>query len=100
MLKSCVSLQNLCKLSSLINSFRRRLTIYTTVIETLKLPRYLGNGLFKFILPIISIIQCVVKSDAEETERKNELREKAKKELDDWYRHHAEQLEKTKENNR
>jgi hypothetical protein len=38
--------------------------------------------------------------DAEEEIRKKELKEKAKKELDDWYKHHGEQLEKTKENNR
>ncbi|KAK3782412.1 hypothetical protein RRG08_033053 [Elysia crispata] len=38
--------------------------------------------------------------DQEEEVRKKELREKAKKELDDWYKHHQEQLEKTKENNR
>uniref|UniRef100_A0A2C9K0C6 Clathrin light chain n=1 Tax=Biomphalaria glabrata TaxID=6526 RepID=A0A2C9K0C6_BIOGL len=40
------------------------------------------------------------KKDIEEEKRKLELKEKAKKELDDWYKHHAEQLEKTKENNR
>ncbi|BFZ21434.1 hypothetical protein BsWGS_24471 [Bradybaena similaris] len=40
------------------------------------------------------------KKDTEEEQRKKELKEKAKKELDDWYKHHAEQLEKTKENNR
>ncbi|GFS22792.1 clathrin light chain [Elysia marginata] len=38
--------------------------------------------------------------DEEEEVRKKELKEKAKKELDDWYKHHQEQLEKTKENNR
>ena len=38
--------------------------------------------------------------DEEEGEKKTEMREIAKKELDDWYKHHAEQLEKTKENNR
>ncbi|RUS88231.1 hypothetical protein EGW08_003997 [Elysia chlorotica] len=38
--------------------------------------------------------------DKEEEVRKKELREKAKKELDDWYKHHQEQQEKTKENNR
>ncbi|CAC5371216.1 Clathrin light chain B,Clathrin light chain,Clathrin light chain A [Mytilus coruscus] len=38
--------------------------------------------------------------DKEEEERKIDMRESAKKELDDWYKHHAEQLEKTKENNR
>ncbi|KAH9490547.1 hypothetical protein Btru_034078 [Bulinus truncatus] len=40
------------------------------------------------------------KKDAEEEKRKKELMEKAKKELDDWYKHHAEQFEKTRENNR
>merc|ERR1711923_289328 len=40
------------------------------------------------------------KKDAEEEQKKNELREIAKKELDDWYKHHNEQMQKTKENNR
>ncbi|XP_076437526.1 clathrin light chain B-like isoform X2 [Babylonia areolata] len=39
------------------------------------------------------------KDEAEE-KMKEEWRQKAKKELDDWYKHHLEQLEKTKENNR
>ncbi|KAK7091784.1 clathrin light chain A-like isoform X2 [Littorina saxatilis] len=38
--------------------------------------------------------------DQQEDKAKEEWRQKAKKELDDWYKHHAEQLEKTKENNR
>jgi len=40
------------------------------------------------------------KKDAEEEAKKQELREIAKKELDDWYKHHNEQMQKTKENNR
>ncbi|KAL5014835.1 hypothetical protein ScPMuIL_009105 [Solemya velum] len=40
------------------------------------------------------------KKDAEEEEKKLEWAEAAKKELDDWYKHHTEQLEKTKDNNR
>ncbi|XP_035826001.1 clathrin light chain B isoform X2 [Aplysia californica] len=40
------------------------------------------------------------KKDSEEDKKKLELKEVAKKELDDWYKHHTEQLEKTKENNR
>ena len=39
-------------------------------------------------------------TDAESEEKKREWREIAKKELEDWYRHRAEQLEKTKKNNR
>lgn len=42
----------------------------------------------------------IEKKDSEEEKKKQELREIAKKELDDWYKHHNEQLEKTKENNR
>lgn len=40
------------------------------------------------------------KKDESEEKAKEEWRGKAKKELDDWYKHHAEQLEKTRENNR
>uniref|UniRef100_A0A0B6Y8R1 Clathrin light chain n=1 Tax=Arion vulgaris TaxID=1028688 RepID=A0A0B6Y8R1_9EUPU len=40
------------------------------------------------------------KKDAEEEKKRKELKEKAKKELDDWYKHHAEQFEKSKANNR
>ncbi|CAE1164565.1 CLTB [Acanthosepion pharaonis] len=38
--------------------------------------------------------------DAEEEVKNNQWREAAKKELEDWLKHHAEQLVKTKENNR
>jgi len=38
--------------------------------------------------------------DSEEKKKVAEWREIAKKELDDWYKHHDEQLTKTKENNR
>ncbi|KAK3088249.1 hypothetical protein FSP39_016583 [Pinctada imbricata] len=40
------------------------------------------------------------KKDEEEAEKKEEWREMAKKEVDDWYKHHGEQVEKTKETNR
>ncbi|XP_048726987.1 clathrin light chain A-like [Ostrea edulis] len=40
------------------------------------------------------------KKDAEEAQKKEEWRESAKKELDDWYKHHNEQVHKTKETNR
>jgi hypothetical protein len=40
------------------------------------------------------------KKDEAEQVRMNELREQAKKELDDWYKHYEEQLNKTKEINR
>ena len=38
--------------------------------------------------------------DGEEETKKKEWKEAAKKELDDWYKNRAEQLVKTKENNR
>ncbi|XP_033726584.1 clathrin light chain A-like isoform X5 [Pecten maximus] len=38
--------------------------------------------------------------DKEEEKKQEEMRDGAKKELDDWYKHNQEQLEKTKENNR
>ncbi|KAF8787066.1 clathrin light chain-like isoform X2 [Argiope bruennichi] len=38
--------------------------------------------------------------DAEEEKKKQELRESAKKELDDWYTRYREQIEKSKLNNR
>lgn len=39
-------------------------------------------------------------SDAESEAKKNEWREIAKKELEDWYKHREEQLEKTFKLNR
>jgi hypothetical protein len=39
-------------------------------------------------------------SDANEEKRKEELREGARKELAEWYRHHEEQIAKTKTANR
>lgn len=44
--------------------------------------------------------EMIERKDAEEAEKMAEWRELAKKELDDWYKHCAEQLEKTKKNNR
>ncbi|XP_058788724.1 clathrin light chain [Phymastichus coffea] len=38
--------------------------------------------------------------DAEEEKKKEELREIAKRELEDWYKHHAEAIAKTKATNR
>lgn len=38
--------------------------------------------------------------DAEEAQKKEAWREAAKKELDDWYKHHNEQVQKTRETNR
>lgn len=38
--------------------------------------------------------------DAEEDKKKEELRETARKELDDWYARYKEQIEKAKLNNR
>ncbi|XP_041361650.1 clathrin light chain B-like isoform X1 [Gigantopelta aegis] len=40
------------------------------------------------------------KKDVEEEEKQEKWLAAARKELEDWYKHHAEQLEKTKENNR
>jgi len=42
----------------------------------------------------------ILLTDEESEEKKEEWREIAKKELEDWYRHRAEQLEKTIKNNR
>ncbi|XP_050403629.1 clathrin light chain A isoform X3 [Patella vulgata] len=39
------------------------------------------------------------KKDINEIKKKEEWQSIAKKELEDWYKHHAEQLSKTKENN-
>jgi DNA phosphorothioation-dependent restriction protein DptG len=38
--------------------------------------------------------------DLEEDKKKEELREQAKKELEDWYKHHEETISKTKSANR
>lgn len=38
--------------------------------------------------------------DREEEKKKLELREQAKKELEDWYKHHEESISKTKASNR
>jgi len=42
----------------------------------------------------------LAEKDAKEEEMLNELREQAKKELSDWYKHYKEQVEKTKSFNR
>ncbi|KAK6166958.1 hypothetical protein SNE40_023551 [Patella caerulea] len=39
------------------------------------------------------------KKDMDESKKKEEWQSIAKKELEDWYKHHSEQLSKTKENN-
>jgi len=39
-------------------------------------------------------------SDAEEEKKKEEWKEAAKKELEEWYKHHAETINKTKTTNR
>lgn len=38
--------------------------------------------------------------DLDEEKKKEELREQAKKELEDWYKHHEESISKTKASNR
>lgn len=38
--------------------------------------------------------------DAEEETKKTELREQARKELEDWYKHHEDTISKTKSTNR
>lgn len=38
--------------------------------------------------------------DAEEEKKKEEWREAARKELEEWYKHHAEAISKTKTTNR
>jgi hypothetical protein len=47
---------------------------------------------------LLSILTDI--SDANEEKRKEELREGARKELAEWYRHHEEQIAKTKTANR
>lgn len=42
----------------------------------------------------------VEEKDREEEKKKLELREQAKKELEDWYKHHEESISKTKASNR
>ena len=41
-----------------------------------------------------------VKSDEEEERKKKEMKEAARKELEDWYKHHKEAIEKTRSANR
>lgn len=43
---------------------------------------------------------CANCLDAEEEKKKEEWREAAKKELEEWYKHHAEAINKTKTTNR
>ena len=38
--------------------------------------------------------------DQEEEKKKTEMKEHARKELDDWYKHHKEAIEKTRSANR
>ena len=43
---------------------------------------------------------CGTVADAAEERERSEWSRRARKELEDWYKHHAEQVEKAKENNR
>lgn len=54
--------------------------------------RIIGDAYLPLILTDIS--------DANEEKRKEELREGARKELAEWYRHHEDQIAKTKTANR
>ena len=53
-----------------------------------------------FVSDFLLEAELVLIADEEEAKRKEEWKNIAKKELDDWYKHHDEQLSKTKENNR
>lgn len=53
----------------------------------------MNESILYIVFPHLSI-------DKEEEQKRGEMREIAKKELDDWYKHHGEQMEKTKDNNR
>lgn len=44
--------------------------------------------------------RCLFNLDAEEEEKKQEMLKVAKKELEDWYKTHEEQISKTKAANR
>lgn len=44
--------------------------------------------------------QRLEEKDREEELKKNELREQARKELEDWYKHHEDAIAKTKATNR
>lgn len=46
------------------------------------------------------MLHVMLTLDAEEAQKKEAWREAAKKELDDWYKHHNDQVSKTKETNR
>ena len=70
---------------------------------------FLRDFLLKAVLVLIANLfvrdfllkaELVLIADEEEAKRKEEWKNIAKKELDDWYKHHDEQLSKTKENNR
>lgn len=52
------------------------------------------------ILRISYIILFTNFLDAEEEKKREEWREAAKKELEEWYKHHAETINKTKTTNR
>lgn len=79
--------------------------LFVSIVSDIAIKRMLNsNQKWKYVLLqeadlIQNIVHCCY-TDAEEEERKVEWAEAAKKELDDWYKHHTEQLEKTKDNNR
>lgn len=56
-----------------------------------------GNFFWKFLLIVWNVNFCV---DKEEEKKKQEWREIAKKELEEWYRNHEEAIAKTKAANR
>lgn len=45
-------------------------------------------------------MQILILKDAEEEKKKQEWKEAAKKELEEWYKQHAEAISKTKATNR
>lgn len=49
---------------------------------------------------IYTVLLYAIHLDAEEEKKKEEWREAARKELEEWYKHHAEAISKTKTTNR
>ena len=69
-------------------------------VRDFQLKAELGLIAILFLRDFLLKAELVLIADEEEAKRKEEWKNIAKKELDDWYKHHDEQLSKTKENNR
>lgn len=64
--------------------------------------KYLLLAKFHYMTFVILIFNyCyIIYLDAEEEKKKEEWKEAARKELEEWYKHHAEAISKTKTTNR